>query len=130
MMESLRLKLNTIHNPGPGFMPFYLGLALAILAVLAIVFPEPSENSAAFWKEWQRGKSTFYIFAGLIIYLFLLKALGFYIDTFLLMFFLIKLAGEEGYRRALSVSLFTVVVTYVLFYKVLYIPFPRGLLGI
>jgi len=130
MTESLRLKLNTVHNPGPGFMPFFLGLALALLALCAIFFPESSEKRTSFWKEWQRSKSTFYIFAGLIVYLLLLKTLGFYIDTFVLMFLLMKFSGEKGYTRALSVSLFTVLVTYALFYKILYIPFPKGLLGI
>ena len=130
MLESMRLKLGTIHNPGPGFMPFFLGLALALLAVLAFFFPESPENATPFWKDWQTGKSTFYIFAGLILYVLLLKPLGFYIDTFLLMFFLMRLSGERGYKRPLSVSLFTVVITYVVFYKLLYIPFPRGLLGI
>jgi putative tricarboxylic transport membrane protein len=130
MMESMRLRLGTVHNPGPGFMPFFLGLALALLALLAFFFPESSEKTAVFWKDWQTGKSTFYICAGLILYVLLLKPLGFYIDTFLLMFFLMRLSGERGYKRPLSVSLFTVVITYVVFYKLLYIPFPRGLLGI
>ena len=130
MIESMRLKVGTIHNPGPGFMPFFLGLALALLAVLAFFFPEPPENAASFWKDWRRGASTFYIFAGFTVYVFLLKPLGFYIGTFLLMFFLLKLSGEKGYKRPLSISLLAVLVTYVLFYKLLFIPFPRGLLGI
>lgn len=111
-------------------MPFFLGLALALLAVLAFFFPDSPGNATSFWKDWQTGKSTFYIFAGLILYVLLLKPLGFYIDTFLLMFFLMRLSGERGYKRPLSVSLFTVVITYVVFYKLLYIPFPKGLLGI
>ncbi len=130
MVESARLKLNTVHNPGPGFMPFFLGFSLAILSVLSFFFPESHKNVAASWKDWRRGKSTFYIFAGLILYLFLLKILGFYIDTLLVMFFLLKISGEKGYKRALVVSLSTLVVTYVLFYKVLFIPFPRSFLGI
>ncbi len=92
--------------------------------------PGFARNATSFWKDWQTGKSTFYIFAGLILYVLLLKPLGFYIDTFLLMFFLMRLSGERGYKRPLSVSLFTVVITYVVFYKLLYIPFPKGLLGI
>ncbi len=111
-------------------MPFFLGLALALLAVLAFFFPDSPGNAAPFWKDWQTGKSTFSIFAGLILYVLLLKPLGFYIDTFLLMFFLMRLSGEEGYKKPLSISLLAVVVTYVLFYKLLFIPFPRGLLGI
>ena len=70
------------------------------------------------------------MFAGLIAYLLLFRILGFYIDTFLLMFFLLKISGEKGYKRPLLVSLLTMGITYLLFYKLLFIPFPQGLLGI
>jgi hypothetical protein len=66
----------------------------------------------------------------LIAYLLLFKVLGFYVDTFLLMVYLIKISGEKGYKRPLLVSLLTMAVTYLLFYKLLFIPFPQGLLGI
>jgi len=130
MVESVRLKLDDVHNPGPGFMPFFLGLSLAVLSILFLSFPDPRRKGAAFWNDWQRGKSTFYIFAGLTVYLLLFKILGFYIDTFLLMVFLQKFSGEKGYRRPLLISLLTTGVTYVLFYKLLFIPFPQGLLRI
>jgi putative tricarboxylic transport membrane protein len=130
MIESVRLKLNTIHNPGPGFMPFFLGLSLAILSILSLFFPDLRKKGPGFWNDWQRGQSTFYMFAGLIAYLLLFKVLGFYVDTFLLMVYLIKISGEKGYKRLLLVSLLTMAVTYLLFYKLLFIPFPQGLLGI
>ena len=130
MIESVSLKLNDIHEPGPGFVPFFLGLTLAILSILSLFFPDFRKKGAAFWKDWQRGQSTFYVFVGLIAYLLLFRILGFYIDTFLLMFFLQKVSGEKGYKRALFVSLLTMGITYLLFYKLLFIPFTQGLLGI
>jgi len=130
MMESVRLKLDDIHNPGPGFMPFFLGLSLAFLSISLLFFPDPRLKVAAFWNDWRRGKTTFYIFGGLMVYLLLFKILGFYIDTFLLLVFLQKFSGEKGYRKPLLISLLTIGVTYVLFYKLLFIPFPQGLLRI
>jgi len=130
MNESVNLKLGDIHEPGPGFVPFFLGLAMAILSILSFFFPDSRKKGAAFWNDWQRGQSTFYVFAGLIAYLLLFKILGFYIDTFLLMFFLQKVSGGTGYKKPFLVSLLTMGITYLLFYKLLYIPFTRGLLGI
>lgn len=130
MIESVRLRLDTIHNPGPGFMPFFLGLSLAFLSILCLFSQDLGRKGLAFWNDWQRSRSTLYVFAGLIAYLLLFKVLGFYVDTFLLMVYLIKISGEKGYKRLLLVSLLTMVVTYLLFYKLLYIPFPQGLLGI
>ena len=96
MIESVRLKLDDIHEPGPGFVPFFLGLTLAILSIIAFIFPDPQKKMAAFWNDWQKGRSIIYIFAGLVVYLFLFKILGFYIDTFLLMTFLMKMSEKMG----------------------------------
>jgi hypothetical protein len=46
------------------------------------------------------------------------------------MAYLMKMSGENGYKRPLLISLLTVGVTYLLFHKLLFIPFPQGLLGI
>ena len=130
MIESVRLKLDDIRDPGPGFVPFFLGLTLAILSIIAFIFPDAQKKMAAFWNDWQKGWGIISIFAGLVVYLLLVRILGFYIDTFLLMAFLLKTFGEKGIKRPLLVSLLTVGVTYLFFQKLLFIPFPQGLLGI
>ncbi len=130
MIESVRLRLDDIRDPGPGFVPFFLGLTLAVLSIIAFIFPDKQKKMAAFWNDWQKGRVIIFIFAGLVVYLFLVRVLGFYIDTFLLMTFLLKTFGEKGYKRPLIVALLTVGVTYLLFHKLLFIPFPQGLLGI
>jgi putative tricarboxylic transport membrane protein len=130
MIESVSLKLDTIRDPGPGFFPFFLGLTLAILSIIAFVFPDTQKKMAAFWNDWHKGRGIVFIFTGLIVYLLLVRILGFYIDTFLLMTFLLKTFGEKGIKRPLIISLLTVGVTYLFFHKLLFIPFPQGLLGI
>lgn len=130
MIESIRLALGDIHNPGPGFVPFFLGLSMLILSTLSFIGPDLKIKGNAFWNNWQKGKNIFFIFAGLIVYVFLFKILGFYIDTFLLMVYLMKLSGEKGYKRSIIVSALTIVVIYIVFYKLLIIPFPEGILGI
>jgi putative tricarboxylic transport membrane protein len=130
MVESVRLKLDTVRDPGPGFVPFFLGLTLAGLSIIAFIFPDSQKKMAAFWNDWQKGRVIIVIFLGLVAYLSLVRVLGFYIDTFLLMMFLLKTFGEKGIKRPLLVSLLTVGVTYLLFHKLLFIPFPQGFLGI
>jgi putative tricarboxylic transport membrane protein len=130
MIESLSLKLDTIRDPGPGFVPFFLGLTLAVLSIIAFIFPEKQKKPSAFWNDWRKGRGIVLIFAGLVVYLSLVRVLGFYIDTFLLMTFLLKTFGEKGIKRPLIISLLTVGVTYLFFHKLLFIPFPQGVLGI
>jgi hypothetical protein len=130
MIESVRLKLDAIRDPGPGFVPFFLGLSLAILSVIAFIFPDTQQRMTAFWNDWRRGRDIPVIFIGLTVYLLIIRIIGFYIDTFLLMAFLLKIFGERGLKRPLIIALTTVAVTYLLFHKLLFIPFPQGLLGI
>jgi len=130
MIESLRLSLGDIHNPGPGFVPFFLGLSLAILSSLSFLAPDIQIQGDAFWNNWQRGKNILFIFTGLVIYLWLFDILGFYFGTFLLIIFLMNLAGEKGYKRCILVSVLTMVTIYIVFSKLLIIPFPRGILGL
>lgn len=130
MIESARLSLDTVYNPGPGFVPFFLGLSLAVLSLLSFFAPNRQGRSEAFWNHWQRGRNIFFIFAGLGIYLLLFKIVGFFIGTFLLMIYLMQLSGEKGYPRTIAISALAMVFIYILFYKLLSIPFPKGMVGV
>jgi putative tricarboxylic transport membrane protein len=130
-VESLRLSIDDIHNPGPGFMPFVVGLALAFLSVLCFLLGGKEEKAGEPSEKGGHGRKViFLISAGLVIYLPAMRLTGFYAGTFLLLVCLMKLSGEKGYRRAVAVSLATMGITYILFERLLYIPFPKGLLGI
>jgi putative tricarboxylic transport membrane protein len=130
MGESLSLSMGDIHNPGPGFVPFFLGLSMAILSSLTFWAPESRMNEEAVRDRWRQGKNILFIFAGLVVYLLLFNLLGFLLNTFLLVIYLTKLAGAEGFRRSILVSFLAMGIVYLLFYRLLIIPFPRGILGI
>jgi len=130
MRESLNLSLGDIHNPGPGFIPFFLGLSLILLSSLNFCSPDRRTDEEAFRAIWKKGKNIFLIFAGLLFYLLLFNTLGFLINTFWLMIYLIRLAGAEGFKKGILISLLTIVVIYIIFYRLLIIPFPRGILGL
>jgi putative tricarboxylic transport membrane protein len=130
IVESLNLSFGGVHSPGPGFIPFFLGLSMAGLSLLCFFSPDLQLPGDAFWNSWAQGHSIVLIFAALTVYLILFNLLGFCLDTFLLMIFLAKAAGAKGYKSSLLLSLVTMVVIYIVFYKMLIIPFPVGILGI
>lgn len=129
MIESARLSLDNVHNPGPGFVPFFLGLFMAILSLLSLLLPDHKVGKEAFWNNWQKGKDIFYIFAGMLAYLILLKPLGFYIDTLWFLIYLIKLSGRKSLKKSLLISIPTIIVVYIVFDRLLLIPFPHGIWG-
>ena len=130
MIDSFRLSLDTIHSPGPGFVPFFLGLFMAILSFVAFLLPDRKARAEAFWNNWQKGKNIFYIFAGMFVYLVLLGVMGFYLDTLWFLIYLIKLSGGRSIRRSVAISIPALIVIYIVFGRLLFIPFPRGIFGI
>jgi len=109
-------------------MPFVLGIALLLLSLLVILLPGNKPKEAI----WERSvlKRNLLVLAGLLVYMLLFKSLGFYLTTFLLLVYLMKLSGEKGLKRSVAVSFVTVVLIYIVFYRLLVIPFPSGILKI
>lgn len=128
--ESLRLSLNGFRDPGPGFVPFFLGLALVLLSAASFFHPDGKSFAEAFRDDPGAGRVVPFTFAALIGYLALLETLGFLLDTVLLLYCLVKLAGEPNSRRAATISIAAVLVVHVLFVRLLQIPFPRGVFGV
>lgn len=109
-------------------MPFALGIALLLLSLLVVLVPGKKPKEAV-W-DWIALKRNLFILAGLLIYMLLFKPLGFYLATFLLLVFLMKLSGEKRLKRSLAISFITIVLIYIVFYRLLVIPFPQGILRI
>lgn len=129
MTQSVRLSLGTLYNPGPGFLPFLLGLSMVVLAGLSCLEPH-QKNVAAQTGFWREEKPILFITGGLLLYLALMEVLGFYADTFFLLVYLMQCFGERRYLRSFVLSLLIVVVVYFVFYKLFIIPFPEGIFGL
>ena len=131
--ESISLGLGSVMEPGTGFMPFAMGLVMIGLAV-ALFFEsyfemrkKPSQK-VSLWSEvyWKR---VVYITAIMLSYAVLLPKLGFLLDTFLVMVFLLKSGEPVKWPAAIVVGALTAVVSYVIFGVWLNVSFPAGLLS-
>jgi putative tricarboxylic transport membrane protein len=110
-------------------MPFLLGIAMVLLSGRSYLEISPIAAGEKM-NDGQEKRPILLIFGGLILYLALMDLLGFYVSTFLLLIYLMRTCGEKQYWRSLWISGITVIVVYVVFYKLFIIPFPEGLLGI
>jgi hypothetical protein len=126
VIRSVGLSLGTPRQPGPGFVPFLLGLALIALPLLALL-----ERRSRPASESGRGRpgSVLATAVGFGLYVLVLDRLGFYLASFLLLVLLTRVAGERRYGRAVAAAAISLLVVYLLFDRVFLIPFPPGLLG-
>ncbi len=130
--ESLALKFYTSNGPGPGFFPFWLSVALGLLAVLMILkatFREPEPMPEGFIAS-RAG----YLRAGAIVLALaattaLLEVLGFPLTMFVTILFLLFALGRPGLITTLLVSAVGSFGCFYLFDRWLKVPLPTGFLG-
>jgi putative tricarboxylic transport membrane protein len=131
--EAISLGLGGIMEPGPGFMPFVMGALMIVLAIA--LFLESSfatrktpSRKISLWSDvyWKR---VIYVAVLMLAYALLLSKLGFLLDTFLMMVFLLKSGDPIKWPTAIFVGALTAGISYVLFGIWLKVPFPAGVLS-
>lgn len=131
MVLSYRLGLGKFHAPGPGLVPFLIGVLLLVISFYLIL--------RSFLKIGHRDKTVKekqshvnimkigIVVVSLFAYALFLETLGFLITTFLLLIILFKAAGSKRLSFVLIGSILTVLVTYFVFNS-LGLRFPMGIL--
>jgi putative tricarboxylic transport membrane protein len=128
--ESHKLGLGTVNQPGPGFLFFWTGIVVAILAITVILKSlkrsEEEAKDKAFGKS--NVKKVVFVLIALFVYAFLLERLGFFICTLLLFGFLLGFIERKKWWFAIGVSVVVTVLSYLLFETGLQSQLPKGIL--
>jgi len=129
IIYSYTLGLGKLVNPGPGLLPFLLGVIFLILSTVRFVSVLRSQRQKA--AEEDGNKKEYWrivlVVIALLIWAFILESLGFLIGTFILMTLLYRAAGFNKWHVAVLWGLITVVATYFVF-TYLGVRFPPGIL--
>jgi len=131
MVLSIRLGLGRFHNPGPGLMPFLLGLLLILISFYLFLSSIVKKKDKDKKMEERQGQINFIkiglVSASLFVYAFVLNKLGYLIATFLLLTILFRSVGLKRWSSLLIISASTVLVTYFVFTS-FGLRFPMGIL--
>jgi putative tricarboxylic transport membrane protein len=129
-VESWSLKVGGLHNPGPGFLPFYTAILLGLLALISLLqtLKESEGPASEIWGGIQFGKLAI-LLGTLFLYVFLLDRLGFLLGTFLLLLVLFRIVEPYSWKIVLFSSLLATAATYFFFVILLESRLPRGFLG-
>lgn len=122
-----KLKLGTLHQPGPGFFPFWGGLLLGACALILLARSLKSRDRLASGAiPWP---ALIMVLGALLGYLLFLEMLGFIIVTLLFLLALFCFA-EIGWIKHVAWSAIATSLVYALFKLWLKVPLPSGLLGL
>ena len=116
-------QMGTAARMGPGYFPFWLGALLALLGVcitLAALSPKAEETHVDRF-DW---RIVLLVIGSVIVYGFLLRPLGVYLATFILVVLSSVASHDFNWKVAVGNAIFLVVFSYLAFVKGLGLIFP------
>ena len=127
LYKASSLPFGTVREPGSGFYPSLICVALIVFAAVSFALPEPPsplQDTAA-----PRGALRVWIVvAALAAYAWALVAVGFLLCTAALIVLLLRGYGEVSWRASVSAAVLAAVACHGLFTR-LGVPLPAGILG-
>ncbi len=131
-VESARLGLGTLHRPGPGFLFFYAGIFVSIMAlvILARAFAAKEMKGARerIFGGRNIGKAIL-VLAAIFLYALLMEKVGFVPMTLLLFLFILGIIEKKRWSVTLLTSIGVTIAAYLIFETALQSQLPKGILG-
>jgi len=130
-IEAYRLKLGTIHEPGPGFFPFGAGFIMLILTLAALLQSRAKKQKVeeTSRQETFRWWNMLIILTAITAYALSLEKIGFLINTLLFMCLLLKVVEPQTWKTAIIGGLITTLAANLVFNVVFRTQIPKGILG-
>jgi putative tricarboxylic transport membrane protein len=132
MFESKRLGLGTLHQPGPGFLFFWVNALLAIMSLIVLirawVGKKKEGPQPAIFGE-QNVKKVIYVMISLFLYALLMEPVGFIPVTLLIFIFLLGIIEKKKWYVTAFASVAVTIAAYLIFETWLQSQLPRGLVG-
>ncbi len=131
VFSSLKYGLGSLSSPGPGFLPFLTGLAITGLSGL-VFFQQNAQKTREKLKDlWaqKNWSSVMMVMGALIVYTVFFRFLGFLLDTFLLIAFLLRIMEPLSWAKVLAGAVCASGGAYILFELWLEAQLPTGILG-
>ena len=118
------------NGPGPAFLPFWLGVVMAVLALLLLVGALRSTDPGDAWLPRGEGLRRLGLVLGVTIVLVgLLEVVGMIVGTAFFLIVLLRLLDRQSWPVTLGVALATAGFIFLVFTQWLRVPLPVGLLG-
>lgn len=125
LVGAVGLSLGEMTAPGPGLWPFIVALLLTGSSLILVAVDDPED-----YERWTRGSARIAGgVAGLAVFVVAFEAVGFVLPAFLMLLLWLRIFGHESWRWAVGLALAGSVGIYLLFDRVLGVPFPDDLVA-
>ena len=118
------------NGPGPAFLPFWLGVVMAVLAVTLLVGALRSNDPGPPWLPSGEGLRRLALVIGATVaFVALLNVVGMTIGTVLFLVVLIRFLDRQPWPLTIAVALAVAGLNYLVFARWLHVPLPAGPFG-
>lgn len=118
------------NGPGSGFLPFWLGLTMAVLAACLLVRATRAADPGPAWLPAGRVLARLVVVVGATAALIvLMNVVGMALGTALFLVGLLRFLEGHGWLVTLGVAAGTAGANWLVFTYWLRVPFPAGVLG-
>jgi hypothetical protein len=127
---SWNMPMGRVSKPGPGFLPFWVGVILALLSLgllFGALFRKGADETVKFLSGEGRWINVVWTVGSLLGYGFLIETLGFVISTLVLLLFLFRYIGNQKWWVAFTGTVLVTLVAHLIFKVGLQVQLPRGL---
>jgi putative tricarboxylic transport membrane protein len=123
------LELGSVHDPGSGFMLFWVGLIIAGLSAAVVIAGARGTGEAPAWAN-ARWSKVLLLLVSLAVYAWLLPRAGFIVTTTVVMLGLFKFVEPQRWSIAVAGAIASALIAYVVFKVWLGAQLPAGELGL
>lgn len=130
--NSLEMPPSATFGPGAGFLPFWLGVLLAVLATILFVSAwrqATEKDSSPVFPGKQALFAITLVLVALAVYILLIDVLGYIVETFLFVVFLVKVVEREPWPLTLKLAVAATAGIFITFHILLKITLPSNMFG-
>jgi hypothetical protein len=117
-------------GPGSAFLPFWLGVVMALLALMMLIRNLKEKNPGEAWLPRGEGLTHMLVVLGVtVVFVALLKVVGMILGTAFFLVVLIRYLGRHRWWMTVVIAVAAAGFNYLVFVHWLRVPFPEGMLG-
>ena len=121
---------STPNGPGSGFLPFWLGLVMAVLALMLVVNATRATDPGPAWLPAGRPLARIVVVTvATALFIALMGVVGMALGTVLFLVGLLRFLEGHGWGVTFGVAVGTALANWLIFSFWLGVPFPVGVLG-